>query len=97
MGTAEPEPEPEPEPDPDRMEEGDGDGDETEDPGDLTAEEVLSQVAQLFAERSSVLSQSPPDEVRAAELLEEISALLQQAAQLDGIQVVIPDPASVDA
>ena len=96
LGTAEPEPEPEPDPDPDGGE-GDGDGDETEDPGDLTAEEVLSQVAQLFAERSSVLSQSPPDEVRAAELLEEISALLQQAAQLDGIQVVIPDPASVDA
>ena len=94
LGTAPVVPEPD---DSDPADEGGQDTDPPVDPSDLTAEEILAEVGELFDQRTDALSQSPPDEVRAAQLLEEISALLQQAAQLDGVQAVTPDPESVDA
>ena len=72
------------EPDDDPGDAGPDAPDEPSDPSDLTAEEILAQVAELFDDRSDALSQTPPDEVRAAQLLEQISDLLRQAAQLGG-------------
>ena len=67
------------------------------DPAELTAEEILAEVSELFADRTAALSQSPPNEVEAAQLLEQIAELLERAALLEGVQVATPDPESVDA
>jgi hypothetical protein len=54
-------------------------------PSDVTNQDpaaLLAQVATLFDARLAALSDSPPDEVRAAELLAEIAALLEQVTGL---------------
>jgi len=70
---------------------------EPSEPPDLTAEEILVLVSELFDARSRALSSTPPDEVLAAQLLEQISALLEVAAALDGVQAATPDPDATDA
>lgn len=70
---------------------------EPSEPSDLTAEEILALVSELFDARSRALSSTPPDEVLAAQLLEQISALLEVAAALDGVQAATPDPDATDA
>jgi len=54
-------------------------------PSDVTNQDpaaLLAQVATLFDARLAALSDSPPNEVRAAELLAEIAALLEQVTGL---------------
>ena len=72
-------------------------GSEPSEPSGLTAEEILALVSELFDARSRALSSTPPDEVLAAQLLEQISALLEVAAALDGVQAATPDPDATDA
>ncbi|MEM9201376.1 MAG: UPF0182 family protein [Actinomycetota bacterium] len=89
-------------PEPDATDDGDDDLDPAEpanpsDPAVETAEEILARLSQLYDDRLDALSQTPPNEVRAAQLLEEIAELLEQASQLEGVQELTPDPESVDA
>ena len=80
-------PDPEPTPDPDDGPEPDDD----EKPlAPSTAEEVLAEVASLYDQRQEALTSSPPDEIRAAELLARIGELLATVEELD----VEPEPAS---
>jgi len=60
---------------------GDADGsDAGSGSGDAGAEELLAEIAALFAARDDALAESPPDRVAAAELLDQIAALLVQVA-----------------
>ncbi len=90
LGAVGPTVEPE-DPDPDTEE------DPPEDTDPTTAEELLAEVAELFDARQEALSQTPPDEVTAAQLLERIGELLEQAARLDGVIPESSEPESVDA
>ena len=85
-----PEPDPEPAPDPD-----DGPEPDEKPPAPSTAEEVLAEVASLYDQRQEALTSSPPDEIRAAELLARIGELLATVEELD----VEPEPAleSIDS
>ena len=61
----------------------DGADDPVPDADPATAEELLAEVLELFEARQAALSQTPPDEVTAAELLNQIGELLARAAALD--------------
>ena len=89
-GCPDPEPDPEPAPDPD-----DGPEPDEKPPAPSTAEEVLAEVASLYDQRQEALTSSPPDEIRAAELLARIGELLATVEELD----VEPEPAleSIDS
>jgi uncharacterized membrane protein (UPF0182 family) len=80
-------PDPDPNPDPDDGPEPD---DDEKPPAPSTAEEVLAEVASLYDQRQEALTSSPPDEIRAAELLARIGELLATVEELD----VEPEPAS---
>ena len=82
---ADPDPEPAPEPD-----DGPEPGDDEKPPAPSTAEEVLAEVASLYDQRQEALTSSPPDEIRAAELLARIGELLATVEEL-GVE---PEPAS---
>ena len=82
---ADPDPEPAPEPD-----DGPEPGDDEKPPAPSTAAEVLAEVASLYDQRQEALTSSPPDEIRAAELLARIGELLATVEEL-GVE---PEPAS---
>ena len=74
---------------------GDGGAAPEKPPAPSTAEEVLAEVASLYDRRQEALTSSPPDEIRAAELLARIGELLATVEELD----VEPEPAleSIDS
>lgn len=71
-----------------------GSGDEGDPVDPSTAEEILSQVLELYRARQEALSQTPPDEVAAAELLNRIGELL---ARIEEAAENAAEDGSVDA
>ena len=71
-----------------------GSGDESDPVDPSTAEEILSQVLELYRARQEALSQTPPDEVAAAELLNRIGELL---ARIEEAAENAAEDGSVDA
>ena len=89
------------EPDETEPEPADGDGESTDEEPPVTeaetAEELLSRILELYRARQDALSQTPPDEVTAAELLNQIGELLARAASADGVDPADEDEDGVDA
>ena len=88
---ADPDPEPAPEPD-----DGPEPGDDETPPVPSTAAEVLAEVASLYDQRQEALTSSPPDEIRAAELLARIGELLATVEELDVEPEPAPEPTDSD-
>ena len=88
---ADPDPEPAPEPD-----DGTEPGDDETPPAPSTAAEVLAEVASLYDQRQEALTSSPPDEIRAAELLARIGELLATVEELDVEPEPAPEPTDSD-
>jgi uncharacterized membrane protein (UPF0182 family) len=80
-------------PDPD---DGPEPGDDETPPAPSTAAEVLAEVASLYDQRQEALTSSPPDEIRAAELLARIGELLATVEELDVEPEPAPEPTDSD-
>ena len=90
---ADPDPDPEPASEPD---DGPKPGDDETTPAPSTAAEVLAEVAPLYDQRQEALTSSPPDEIRAAELLARIGELLATVEELDVEPEPAPEPTDSD-